>query len=58
MIEPVGKKELGVPKESRVVLAVAPDIMSERKEGKWVMQLAQKMKNEKVVFVLIGKETK
>lgn len=52
------RKELGIAKENKVVLAVAPDIMSERKGGKWVMQLAQKMKNEKVVFVLIGKEAK
>lgn len=52
------RKELGIPKESKVVLAVAPDIMSERKGGKWVMELAQKMKNEKVIFILIGEETK
>lgn len=40
----------------RIVLSVAPDIMGERKGGKWILKLAEMMKN--VVFILIGaKET-
>jgi glycosyltransferase involved in cell wall biosynthesis len=38
----------------KVVLAVAPDIMSERKGGRWVLKLAEKFKGEKIKFILIG----
>jgi len=38
----------------KVVLAVAPDLMSERKGGRYVLKLAETMKNEKVKFILIG----
>ncbi len=48
------RSELGIPKNYKVVLAVAPDIMSERKGGKWVLKLAEMMKDEKVFFVLVG----
>ena len=48
------KKELNIRDSSKVVLAVAPDIMSERKGGLWVLKLAEKMKNENVFFVLVG----
>ena len=48
------KKELEIPNDYRVVLAVAPNIMSESKGGKWVLKLAEKMKNEKLFFVLVG----
>ena len=48
------KKELNIPDNSKIVLAVAPDIMSERKGGQWVLKLAEKMKNENVFFVLVG----
>lgn len=48
------KKELNIPENSKVVLAVAPNIMSESKGGKWVLKLAEKMKNENVFFVLVG----
>ena len=49
------RKNLKIPEDRKVVLAVAPNIMSERKGGKWVVNLAKKMKNEKVFFVLVGK---
>lgn len=48
------KKKLNIPDNSKVVLAVAPNIMSESKGGKWVLKLAEKMKNENVFFVLVG----
>ena len=48
------RKELKIPDENKVVLAVAPDIMSERKGGKWVLKLAEMMKDENVTFVLVG----
>lgn len=38
----------------KVVLAVAPNLMSEGKGGRHVLRLAKKMKGEKVIFILIG----
>jgi len=38
----------------KIVLAVAPDVMSERKGGKLVLELARRMKNENIKFILIG----
>lgn len=49
------RKELKIDDNCKVILAVAPDIMSERKGGKEVLKLAQKMKNSNICFVLIGK---
>lgn len=40
--------------EKKIILSVAPDIMSERKGGKWVVKLASKFQNEDCVFILIG----
>lgn len=40
--------------DERVILAVAPNLMSEQKGGKWVLELANKFRNEKVKFILIG----
>lgn len=40
--------------EEKVVLAVAPDLMSQRKGGRWVLKLAQAMEQEKIRFVLVG----
>ena len=50
------KRELNIPNEYKIVLAVAPDIMSERKGGRWVLKLAEMMRNEKITFVLVGGE--
>lgn len=38
----------------KVVLAVAPNIMSEQKGGKFVLELAKKMKNDDVKVIIIG----
>lgn len=48
------KNELKIPSENQVVLAVAPDIMSESKGGKWVLKLAESMKDKPITFILIG----
>lgn len=38
----------------KIILAAAPDLMSDQKGGKYVLELAKKMKNEKVKIILIG----
>lgn len=50
------RHELGIPEDNKVVLSVAPDIMSERKGGRWVLQAAEGMREEKITFVLVGVE--
>lgn len=40
--------------DEKIILAVAPDIMSERKGGRHVLELAKRMKNEKIKFLLVG----
>jgi len=42
--------------DEKIVLAVAPDIMSERKGGRFILELADKLKYERIRFVLIGVE--
>ena len=42
--------------DERVVLAVAPNIMEERKGGKWVLELAKRFKDQNVKFILVGVE--
>lgn len=48
------KQQLGIPYNYKVVLFVAPNIMSEAKGGKWVLKLADAMQDEKIRFVLVG----
>ena len=40
----------------KVILSVAPDIMSDRKGGKWVVKLAEECLNLDYIFILIGVE--
>ena len=47
-------EDLQIPMNSKIVLAVAPGIMSESKGGKWVLELADCMNEQKLNFVLIG----
>lgn len=47
------RQQLGV-KNEKIVLAVAPNLMSERKGGKFVVEMAEKMKEDNVKFVLVG----
>lgn len=49
------RQQLDIPRDNKVVLAVAPDIMSERKGGSWVLKLADMMKDERLFFILIGR---
>lgn len=40
--------------DEKIALAVAPDLMTDQKGGKWILKLAEKFKNEKIKFILIG----
>lgn len=40
--------------DEKIILAVAPDLMSQRKGGRWVVRLAKQFKGENVKFILIG----
>ncbi len=40
--------------DEKIVLAIAPYLMEPRKGGKIVIELAKRMRNEKVKFILIG----
>lgn len=40
----------------KIVLAVAPDLMSERKGGKYVVELARRMESSDVSFIMVGVE--
>lgn len=44
----------GIEEGEKVVLALAPNLMSDNKGGKYVFELADKMRDEKVKFILIG----
>ncbi len=48
------KKKLRIPDEYKIALAVAPNIMSERKGGKWVLKLAELTKDMKITYILVG----
>lgn len=48
------KKRHNIKNGKKIILGVAPDIMSERKGGEWIVQLADKLKNEDYIFILIG----
>ena len=48
------KKQLGIPEENIVALFVAPIVMDKRKGGQWVIQIAEKLKDAKYSFVLVG----
>lgn len=50
------REKLKIPKNCKIVLAVAPNIMSEIKGGVWVLKLAKIMKDKDVFFVLVGDE--
>ncbi len=47
------RRRYGLTTES-VVLAVAPDIMSEQKGEKWILELTKSMKEFPVCFIMIG----
>ena len=41
-------------KDEYVVIAVAPDLMSEGKGGKWVVELANRCRDKPVRFIMVG----
>ncbi|MEA4872632.1 MAG: glycosyltransferase [Synergistaceae bacterium] len=47
------RKKIGI-RDEKIVLAVAPDIMSCRKGGTYVLQLAKRFNDGKVKFVMVG----
>ncbi|WP_051563231.1 glycosyltransferase [Butyrivibrio sp. LB2008] len=48
------KKELGIDFGEKVILAIAPNLMSKEKGGCYVLQVAKRLKNEHIRFVLVG----
>lgn len=50
------KKKLNIEDDYKVVLSLAPNIMSEAKGGEFVLKLANKMQDERIKFVLVGNE--
>lgn len=40
--------------DKKIVLAIAPNILDERKGGRWVLELAKRFKQENIKFILIG----
>ncbi|WP_197457445.1 glycosyltransferase [Crenobacter luteus] len=47
------RKELGI-KTKHVLVSIAPDLMSERKGGKWILQLAARLVQDDVTLVMVG----
>lgn len=41
-------------KDKFICLSVAPDIMSERKGGRWIIELAKQFSNFPILFIMIG----
>lgn len=48
------RKKLKIDINTKTVLFVAPDVMSDRKGGKWVIELSKKLKNENITFLMVG----
>lgn len=48
------KEKHNLKNDKKIILGVAPDIMSKEKGGEWILQLADKFKNEDYIFILIG----
>lgn len=48
------RKELGIKPDEKVILALAPNLMSKEKGGAFVLQIAKELKEESIRFVLVG----
>lgn len=48
------REELNIPYKTKVVLGLAPNIMSELKGGKWIINISELMKGKDIIFVLVG----
>ena len=49
------KELLSIPADNKVILSLAPNIMSERKGGEWIIRLSDLLKDENITFVMVGK---
>jgi len=47
------KDKLGI-KSKFIIISVGPDLMSEAKGGKWILEVAKKLSNMDITFVMIG----
>jgi putative colanic acid biosynthesis glycosyltransferase len=47
------RKDLGITTD-HIIVSIAPDIMSERKGGAWIFQVAKRLETQSVTFVLVG----
>lgn len=47
------REKLGI-KTRHVLVSIAPDLMSERKGGKWILDLAARLTNDDVTLVMVG----
>lgn len=43
-------------KTRHVIVSIAPDLMSDRKGGKWVLEIAKRLANQDITFVMVGVE--
>lgn len=50
------REKLEIDINKKIVLSVAPKLMSNAKGGKWVLELAKILKNENIIFILVGVE--
>ncbi len=50
----ISKEDVNISKDSYVVLSVGADLMSDRKGGKWVFNLARKNLDKNIIFLMIG----
>lgn len=48
------RKELGIAEDEKIILALAPYLMSDRKGGRHVLAIAEKLAGEKIRFVMVG----
>ena len=48
------RKKLQIASDEKIILALAPHIMTKEKGGHFVLELAQLLKNERIRFILIG----
>ena len=48
------RRELDIKQDEKVVLSVAPHIMNKSKGGKYVLEIAEKLQNEPMKFILVG----
>lgn len=50
-------KKLGINNNQKIVLSVAPNILSERKGGKYAVEVARKMEyDSQIIFIIVGVE--